>query len=103
MALTSLKDRGFIQESTENITKVKKEITDSLAKIKIMETDPRVSIMLMKCDDPDVNLFELFYKNGIATERGSDFTGLGKNGVRFKVPKDSARVIARLLEIEKSL
>lgn len=103
MAQTSLKDSGFIQESIENITKVKKAVTDSLTKIKVMETDPRVSIMLMKCDDPEVNLFELFYKNGIATERGSDFTGLGKNSIRFKVPKDSARVIARLMEIEKSL
>jgi len=103
MAQTSLQDSDFIKESIENISKVKKAVTDSLTKIKVMETDPRVSIMLMKCDDPGVNLFELFYKNGIATERGSDFTGLGKNSVRFKVPKDSASVVARLLEIEKSL
>ncbi|MBP1743889.1 MAG: hisC1 [Firmicutes bacterium] len=103
MAQTALKDVAFVKESIENVTRVKKEVMDSLTKIKVMETDPRVSIMLLKCGNPDVNLFELFHKNGIATERGSDFTGLSKNSVRFKVPKDSERVIARIMDIEKLL
>lgn len=103
MARTALKDGAFVKESTESITRVKKEVIDSLTKIRVMETDPRVSIMLMKCDDPSVDLFGLFHKNGIATERGADFTGLSKNSVRFKVPKDSEKVIERLKEVEKSL
>jgi histidinol-phosphate aminotransferase len=103
MAQTALRDTAFVAESTASIARIKKEITDSLTKLKVMETDPRVSIMLLKCSNPDVNLFELFHKSGIATERGSDFTGLSKDSVRFKVPKDSETVIARIKEIEKSL
>ncbi len=103
MAQTALKDEGFVKESIGNVAKVKKEVMESLTKLKVAKTDPRVSIMLLMCSDPDVNLFEIFYRNGVATERGADFTGLSKNSVRFKVPRDSRKVIERITEIEKQL
>ncbi|MHC1721342.1 MAG: histidinol-phosphate transaminase [Clostridiaceae bacterium] len=103
MAKTALSDKSFIEESIEKISEYKKAIIESLTKIKVAETDGRVPIMLLMCDDPKVNLFNMFYKNKIATERGSDFTGLSINSIRFKVPKDCARVIGLIKEIEKSL
>jgi len=103
MARTALKDYGFIIESSEKIMEIKKSFIKSLTKLKVMETDPRVPIMLIKCDDDDVDLYDLFYKNKIASERGADFTGLSKNSIRFKVPKDKQRVINLVREIENSL
>jgi histidinol-phosphate aminotransferase len=103
MAQTALKDNDFIKDATEKIMEIKKEFIKSLTKLKVMETDERVPIMLLKCDDADVDLYNLFYKNKIATERGADFTGLSKNSVRFKVPKDSQKVIGLVRKIENSL
>jgi len=103
MAKIAISDRGFIEESIKKITEYKKTIIGSLTKIKVAETDERVPIMLLICDDPKVNLFNLFYKNKVATEKGADFTGLSTNSIRFKVPKDCARVMGLIKEIEKSL
>lgn len=103
MARSALKDNDFIKYSTEKIVEIKKAFIKSLTKLKVMETDERVSIMLIKCEDPEVDLYSLFYKNKIATERGSDFTGLSKNFVRFKVPKDYVRAINLVKKIENSL
>lgn len=102
-ARTALNDYDFIKESSMKIAESKRAFMDSLTKLKVMETDQRVPIMLIKCDDTTVDLFSLFYKNKIATERGADFTGLAKNSVRFKIPKDTERVINLVREIEDKL
>ncbi|MGE5629273.1 MAG: pyridoxal phosphate-dependent aminotransferase [Solirubrobacterales bacterium] len=103
MAQVALRDYDFIKESSEKIKTAKSAFIKSLTKLKVGETDIRVPIMLLICEDKEVDLYNIFYKNKIATERGADFTGLSKNSIRFKIPKDSEKVMKIVNEIEKKL
>ena len=103
MASVALRDYAFIKDSSEKIAYNKKIFIKSLKKLKVMETDDRVPIMLIKCEDSNIDLYNLFYKNKIATERGADFTGLSKDYIRFKIPKDSQKAIKLVKQIENEI
>lgn len=103
MAKAALKDDNFIKESRDKIFEAKSSFIKSLKKLKVMKTDLRVPIMLIKCENKDIDLYSLFYKNKIATEKGADFIGITKNYVRFKIPKDCERAISIIQDIEKTL
>ncbi len=70
--------------------KMKRELREHL-KVKghlhMAETDDMVSIFTMYHDDPNVNLQEEFWNNGVLCVAGNSFSGLEKNYARIRMPK----------------
>ncbi|MBA1334315.1 MAG: Histidinol-phosphate aminotransferase [Firmicutes bacterium] len=99
-AIQALKDRGFIDRCTQKIQAVKKSIVSACRKLTVLETDLKIPIMTLKHPDPHFDLCGGFRENGILTESGGDFVGLGKNFVRLRVPCEPDRVIDAVLKIE---
>lgn len=102
-ALKALKDKDFILNSRRNIVNIKKSLINSLKKIKVLETNMEVPIMTLAAPNTEIDLHKLFYMNGILTESGEDFHGLGKNFVRIRVPKDPTELINKIYIVEESL
>ena len=102
-ATAALKDYDFISESMLKICRAKACISDSFKKIEVLRTDPEVPIMTLHVKDPDIDLQKLFEVNGVLTESGEDFYGLGKNYVRMRIPKDHEKLINAIGKIENCI
>ncbi len=102
LAPHALADREHIKNSREKIRKNKKELLASCKIIKNCVTDNSVPITLLYTDR-DVDLFSVFLRHGIITERGQDFDGLGKRHIRLRVPKDMEQLLPKLAAVEREL
>lgn len=100
-AISALDDRDFIQESRKKIRKIKEELLSSFKYINVLETDMEVPIMTLQVGNSNLNLHQLFKSNGILTEAGEDFHGLGKSYVRLRVPEDYIKISSIINNIEK--
>ncbi len=98
----ALKDREHIIESRKKIAANKKQLLDSLTELKVSKTSLTVPISLLYTD-LDLDLYKIFLRNGIITERGEDFDGIGKRHVRLRVPRDMEELLTRLAAVEKDL
>lgn len=102
-AIHALRDRSFIDKCTERIETVKKTIVSACRKLAVLETDPKIPIMTLRHPDPHFDLCGGFRKNGVLTESGGDFVGLGKNFVRLRVPCEPDEVIEAVSRIESRI
>ncbi len=98
----ALKDKKHIETSREKIKINKDKLISSLSVLKSSLTGDTVPITLLYTDK-DVDLYALFLKYGIITERGEDFDGIGKRHVRIRVPKDIDELLPRIAKIEEEL
>ncbi len=98
----ALRDSEHISDSREKIKINKDKLLSSLKVLKTSETGETVPITLLYTDK-DVDLYALFLKHGIITERGEDFDGIGKRHVRLRVPKDIDELLIRIEKIESEL
>jgi histidinol-phosphate aminotransferase len=99
-ASAALKDGSFISESMNKICSVKEKIAGSFKFIKVLETSPGVPIMTLVHPDTDIDLNKLLEDNGILTESGNDFHGLGKNFARMRVPAHHEELTVIIGKIE---
>jgi len=99
IAAQALGDETFIKDSIQKVTVAKKTLIDVCKKIRIWETSLETPILVMQHPYDDVNLFQLFAQNGVLTEAGTDFVGLGGTSVRLRIPAD----IDSLIRIVKSI
>ncbi len=70
--------------------KMKRELREQLkvkGHLRMAETDDMVSIFTIYHDDPNVNLQEEFWNNGVLCVAGNSFSGLEKNYARIRMPK----------------
>lgn len=100
-AICAMKDKDFILDSRKKINVVKEKIVKSFKKMIVLETDNQVPIMTVKHPDKDIDLYKKFKMHHVLTESGEDFTGLGKNFVRIRVPSEADKIIEIIEEIEK--
>lgn len=98
----ALKDREHIENSRKKIAENKKKLLDSLTTLKASKTDLTVPIVLLYTDC-DINLYDLFVKHGIKSERGEDFDVIGKRHIRIRVPADPDECIRRINILQKEL
>lgn len=92
----ALSDNAFILECRKNIRKNKaKLLSVCKGKFTISETGPEVPILTLGCKDRG-NLYEYFLKNGIITAPGEEFTNLGENYVRLRIPSDIEHLLERI-------
>jgi hypothetical protein len=59
--------------------------------------------MTLHVKDPNIDLQKLFEANGVLTESGEDFHGLGKDYVRLRIPKDHEKLINAIGKIESCI
>lgn len=101
LAAVALKDQNFLKGCRDKINRAKKELIESCSKIQILETDMEVPIMTLAHPDKNVDLYKEFAKRNVLTESGKYFIGLGKNYIRFRIPKDINSVISIVKDMEK--
>lgn len=100
LARIALTDKEFITHSISEIGKNKKRFIRETNKLRIFETNDNVPIMVLMHPDENLDLQEIFHENGVLTESGEDFMGLGRNFVRLRIPKDIDGLIAAVERIE---
>ena len=95
----ALRHSYHIWENIIDFAKMKREIKANIGnRLHIAQTYDTVSIFLLYHDDENVDLKEEFFKRGVLCVSGSDFTGLGKNYARIRLPKiDDFRVLYRAI------
>lgn len=98
----ALKDSAHIENSRKKIAVNKKKLLDSLTSLKASKTDLTVPIVLLYTDK-DINLYDLFVKHGIKSERGEDFDKIGKRHIRIRVPADPDECIRRICALQNEL
>lgn len=103
VATASLRDKEFILSSRKKISEIKQKIRETFISLKVLETNNDVPIMTLEFPNKDIDLFNVFRSNGILTESGRDFTGLGKNFIRMRVPNSSFGLSKVIKNIEKSI
>jgi histidinol-phosphate aminotransferase len=89
MAVTSLGDEEFSAKSVEVTGSIKKEVLRAIEGtpgIICAETHPHVPIMLVTALTEGVNLYETLMAEGIRSEAGTCFEGLGQESARLRIP-----------------
>jgi histidinol-phosphate aminotransferase len=102
VALTSLKDKKFILDSSRKIKKNKEKIINRVKILKIGVTDLCVPIMVFLLPDfveDDIDLMDIFLRHGILVRPDIE------DGVRLRVPprEKIGVLLERLGEIEEEL
>lgn len=100
LARIALTDKEFLSYSISEIGKSKRKFIQTTSKLRIFETHDNIPIMVLMHPDENQDLQEIFYENGVLTESGEDFMGLGKNFVRLRIPKDIDGLIDVVERIE---
>lgn len=92
----TLSDSEFLLKCRRKIKENKKRLI-SICKGKyiIAETNLEVPILTLGHKDCG-NLYDYFLKNAIITASGEEFTNLGKNYVRLRIPSNIERLLDRL-------
>jgi histidinol-phosphate aminotransferase len=84
----ALRHQYHIWENIIDFAKMKREIKSSIGhNLHIAQTYDTVSIFLLYHDDESIDLKKEFFDRGVLCVSGSDFTSLGKNFVRIRLPK----------------
>ena len=89
MARASLLDADYVARSRETVREVKARILQVLEGtrgITIARTGPEVPILLATWGEGSLDLYETLMEQGIRTEPGTCFPGLGPESVRLRVP-----------------
>lgn len=97
VAVQAVSDTAFLDDLRDKTATIKAELLRPWRHIAVAHTEPTVSISLLTHADPDVDLAREFAKRRILVISGSDFSGVGKNSVRFRVP--AARDMAQALDV----
>lgn len=89
LATASLLDEDFSMRSRKSVTAVKERIMRVIAETPAFSaaaSHPQVPILLVSSATEGKDLYELLMKQGIRTEPGTCFEGLGPESVRLRVP-----------------
>lgn len=88
IAANLLDDVQFIEELKEKTKDIKNQLLIPWKNLNIAETSDTVSIMTVEHKNKDIDLQQEFAKLKIRVISGSDFTGLDKNFIRFRMPEE---------------
>ncbi|HGM3505618.1 TPA: histidinol-phosphate transaminase [Clostridioides difficile] len=88
IAANLLDDVQFIEELKEKTKYIKNQLLVPWKNLNIAETSDTVSIMTVEHKNKDIDLQQEFAKLKIRVISGSDFTGLDKNFIRFRMPEE---------------
>lgn len=89
MATASVLDSDYVSRSRETVRNVKTRVMDILEgteEISVAKTHPEVPILLASWGRGPLDLYEILMEQGIRTEPGTCFSGLGPESVRLRVP-----------------
>lgn len=95
-------DKEFLIDCFSKIKKSKEKIIKKVNKLKIIETDVRVPIMTIIHPDKNIDLYELFLKEGILTNSCKTYINLDKNSVRMRISSEIETILIALENIEKN-
>lgn len=88
VAISVLEDDNFIKNTLNKNKKIKSQFLKSWKNINISTTCDTVSICLIEHKNKDIDLQKEFAKFKIGVVDGSTFKSLGKNSIRFRIPKE---------------
>lgn len=89
MAATALGQLDFLREVNENSKVLKgKILSESWKNLTVSETGENVPIMLLSHRDPEVDLAAMLAEEGVKVISGLEFSSLGRNSVRFRIPQE---------------
>ena len=80
--------QDIIEELKEKTKDIKNQLLIPWKNLNIAETSDTVSIMTVEHKNKDIDLQQEFAKLKIRVISGSDFTGLDKNFIRFRMPEE---------------
>ena len=102
VAARAVTDAAFLTALRDRTAAIKRELLRPWKRIAVACTEPTVSISLVTHADPSVDLAREFAKRRVLVISGSDFSGIGKNSVRFRVPAagDMAGVLDVIADID---
>lgn len=104
VAARTVADTSFLTVLRDKTAGIKAEFLRPWKRIAVAHTEPTVSISLFTHADPAVDLAREFAKRRILVISGTDFSGVGKNSVCFRVPAaaDMARALDVIADIDAS-
>jgi len=79
----------YARRSREMAREVKARVIDTIERtggVSVARTHPEVPILLASLVSGRENLYEVLMEQGIRTEPGTCFTGLGPESVRLRIP-----------------
>lgn len=91
----ALSDMEHLAWSRQIMAENKRQIINSLTELNVSVTDGETPILLLYTSQT-LDLYQLLLSQGIKTERGEDFDGLGKAYVRLRIPATVTECITRL-------
>lgn len=100
LGAASLLDREYILRSRETVSEVKGRVLQIISDtpgVTAAKTDPGIPILLVSMDEDGADLYERLMEQGIRTEAGECFEGLGGGSARLRVPgPEQVEVFERL-------
>lgn len=103
LAVASLENEDYIAQCRQRIAHDKKALMDKLSVLNVAHTSLEVPIMTLYHGKPDLDLYDVFLRQGILTSAGVHFVNLGKNAIRLRLPADITDLKRRLRSIEESV
>jgi len=101
----ALRDKKFVNDSCKKVKEVKAEILERLHVLQVFATAPTTPIMVLNIPSTDIDLFDVFLRQGVIVVSGSNIPGLKSNSVRLRVPvpEETDTLIKRLARVEKDI
>lgn len=95
-------DTAFLSALRDRTAAIKRLLLRPWKHVAVACTEPTVSISLLTHADPGVDLAREFARRGVLVISGTDFSGIGKNSARLRVPAaaDMPRVLEALEDID---
>lgn len=102
VAARAVADTAFLAGLRRKTADIKQELLRPWKRLSVAHTAPTVSISLLTHADPAVDLAREFARRRVLVISGTDFSGIGKNSVRFRVPAaaDMPRVLEALADMD---
>lgn len=105
VAARAVGDTAFLGELRKKTAAIKRQLLRPWKRLSVAHTAPTASISLLTHADPGVDLAREFARRRVLVISGGDFTGVGKNSVRFRVPAeaDMPRVLEVITDIDANV
>lgn len=104
LAVAALSDNIFLRDSIKQTKKIKQKIISACKKITVFNTAAEIPIMVLAHPNKEIDFYNLLRIKGVITEPGCEFTNLGRNCIRLRIPSRGVdKLISIIKEIEEVL
>lgn len=98
-ARQALLGTDFLATCVERVREHKALLTSNCVGFRVLETHPTVPILTLVHPDGQLDLHRELLRRHVVSSSGAHFTGLNRNSVRIRIPRDIERLVAAVRDI----